>query len=170
MCGNDDASSLSTVKVEGAELEVCNSCEDFGTVVESASESEEPQSDSVDSSNTTTKSGMNRSSLSTSANSGGTETSSEMNVATLLPEYGSVMEEARETAGLSVAELADELNEKESHLRQVEKEERQPTEELQQKIESFLNVELAVENDRETTDNSSSSATQTLGDMVEFSV
>jgi putative transcription factor len=133
MCGAETGSPK-TVKVEGAELDVCEDCTDFGTEVrEDPSSSASTKystssSDSGDSSGTTTRSSGGRS----GGSSGGGSRGSEMmdDVEALATDYDERIRAAREDAGLSQEELAGELNEKASLIRKLERGDMLPSDEL----------------------------------------
>ena len=132
MCG-ESSESLTTVKISQAELDVCEDCSEMGTAVDTGSNAEtetEYSTDSQPEPNTSSSSEHSKASMDTTE---------------LRPDYGEAIQEAREEADLSMKEVANSLNEKESHLREVEQENRQPTKELQKALEDFLDVELSMD-------------------------
>ncbi|KOX96437.1 MULTISPECIES: multiprotein bridging factor aMBF1 [Halorubrum] len=166
MCGAEEA-SLTTTKVEGAELELCSSCTDFGTEVRDESTSSGGGKYSTSSS--TGKS----SSSSGSSGSGGSPGSSTRrrdmfdDMDEIATDYDERIREARESRGLSQEELADQLNEKASLIRKLERGDTLPTDEVQRKLERALDISLvegqsADDADWETDD----AGTMTLGDVV----
>jgi putative transcription factor len=172
MCGAETGSPK-TVKVEGAELDVCEDCTDFGTEVrEDPSSSASTKystssSDSGDSSGTTTRSSGGRS----GGSSGGGSRGSEMmdDVEALATDYDERIRAAREDAGLSQEELAGELNEKASLIRKLERGDMLPSDDVQTKIERNLDISLAGGAGGEEGDweSDSEAGSYTLGDMVE---
>lgn len=168
MCGAS-ADTLTTVKIEQAELDVCDSCAEMGTTVEEEPTVKDSETKySTDSSEPNANSNENESSTTSQSHpSSGTPA---MGTSELRTDFGDALREAREEAGLSLTALADELNEKESHLRQIEHENRQPTEELQDDLEEFFDFELSSESDFTDFEDGPSSEGQTLGDVADFDV
>ncbi len=177
MCGAE-TSSPRAAKIEGAELEVCGDCADFGTEI----------GGSDDGGKTTTKystSGSSQSSTSASSGSRTTATSSAgssqsrggnrgddmfKDIDQVVSDYDERIRDARESAGLSQAELADQLNEKASFIRKLERGESLPNDTLQRKLERALDISLTSGSEGdEDTEWSSDAATSgvTLGDVVE---
>lgn len=60
----------------------------------------------------------------------------------IVENYGRLIKEAREKAGLKQAELAQKINEKHSLLRKIEHEEILPTDDVRRKIERILKISL----------------------------
>ncbi len=118
MCGQD-ADSLKKVKIEGAVLKVCDSCAEMGEEVKTSSKRQKKK-----------KSG--------SRSSGSKKGSSEV----LVNDYGDRVKEAREDETLSIQELSDELNEKESLLKKVEQQELKPDKPLANKLSKRFNITL----------------------------
>jgi putative transcription factor len=144
MCGAE-TSSPKTAKIEGAELQVCDDCADFGTEIDQGSD--EP--------NTTTKystsgSGSSGGTASSSSGGGGSGSSSggrsrrDMfdDMDEVVADYDERIRQARESAGLSQAELGDQLNEKASFIRKLERGESLPSDDLRKKLERELDIEL----------------------------
>lgn len=165
MCGNKEA-SLTTIKTSQAELDVCSSCEELGTEVDTGDEtsSDTKYSTSSSSSNTSTTSSDHSSRSSQGSRS---ETSRDTG-SNLRMDYGDAIRSARENRGMSVSELANEMNEKASHLRGVENGERQPTESLQKRLESELGISLSSDSDDIDDYEASDVEGTTLGDVVDF--
>ena len=168
MCGAEQA-SLTTTKVEGAELELCSSCTDFGTEVR-----EEPSSSGGTKYSTGSSSGGSSSSASSSGSSksggssGGSRRRNDMfdDMDEVATDYDDRIRNARESRDLSQEQLADQLNEKASLIRKLERADTLPTDEVQGKLERALDVSLVegeeVDADWETDD----AGTMTLGDVV----
>ena len=165
MCGTETGSPK-TVKIEGAELDVCDECADFGTEVRTE-----------DTSSTSTK--YSTSSSSSSSSSSGSESSSrgsgggsrrdmfdEMDE--VVQDYDDRIRTARESEGLTQEELADRLNEKASLIRKIERGDVLPSDEVQGKLERELGINLSMggsDDDAEWSGGSSTGGT-TLGDVV----
>ncbi|WP_136715297.1 multiprotein bridging factor aMBF1 [Halorientalis salina] len=178
MCGAE-TSSPNTVKVEGAELDVCDDCADFGTEVrtqETSSTSTKYSTGSSSSSGGSSSSGASSSS-GTSSRSSGSAGSSGGGGRDMFDELDEVAQDfderirtAREAAGLSQSELASQLNEKASLIQKLEQGDTLPTDSVQTKIERELDIDLTEGGGSgEETDWSSDTAdgTMTLGDKVQ---
>ena len=168
MCGAEQA-SLTTTKVEGAELELCSSCTDFGTEVRQESSSSAGSKYSTSSSSgKATSSSSSSSGSSGSSGSGGSGRRRDMfdDMDEVATNYDDRIRTARESRGLSQEDLADQLNEKASLIRKLERGDTLPTDEVQRKLERALDISLVegedVDEEWETTD----SGTMTLGDVV----
>jgi putative transcription factor len=168
MCGQE-TTSPNRVKIEGAELDVCDDCTDFGTEVQT-------QESSTTSTKYSTGSSSSSSSGTTSSggrSGGGSGSSSSPDIyddiEELAQNFDQRIRSARESAGLSQEELAKELNEKASLIRKLEHGDTLPTDELQQKLESRLDVELSAGGGTGDTEweSDGSAGEYTLGDMVE---
>jgi putative transcription factor len=164
MCGSEQA-TLTTTKVEGAELELCDSCKGFGTEVrtESASSSSSKYS-------TTSSSGKSSSSSSSGGSSGGSKRRRRDmfdDMDEVASDYDARIRQARESRGLSQEDLANELNEKASLIRKLERGDVLPSDDVRKKLERYLDLSLVegVSDDDEEW-SSGSSTTTTLGDVV----
>ncbi|NHX36636.1 MULTISPECIES: multiprotein bridging factor aMBF1 [Halolamina] len=165
MCGAEK-SSLTTTKVEGAELELCDDCKDFGTEVK------------TESSSTTSTKYSTSSDESSSSSSGGTSTGGgggggrrrDMfdQMDEIAGDYDEQIRSAREREGLSREDLAKELNEKASLISKLERGDILPSDDVRGKLEKRLGVSLSEGSDDDTADwETDSSMSQTLGDVVE---
>jgi len=166
MCGAE-TSDPKTVKVEGAELDVCSDCADFGTEVKT----EQKSSTSTKYSTSSSSSSSSSSGGSTgSSGSGGSRRRKDMfdDMGELAQDYDELIRQAREQKGLSQAELANELNEKASLIRKLERGDTLPSDSVQTKLERNLDIDLdAGGSSGGDEDWSGGSATETtLGDVV----
>ncbi|WP_320443123.1 multiprotein bridging factor aMBF1 [Halosolutus halophilus] len=173
MCGAE-TSSPKTIKVEGAELDVCSNCTDFGTEVKQTSSSSTSTKYSTGSSSSSSSSsggtGSSGGSSTGSASSGGSRRQDMFDdMEELATDYDDRVRNAREDKGLSQSELADELNEKASLIRKIERSETLPSDRVQSKLERFLDIDLSAEGasggDSEWS-GGSSTGSYTLGDVV----
>ncbi|TKX72597.1 MULTISPECIES: multiprotein bridging factor aMBF1 [Halorubrum] len=169
MCGAEEA-SLTTTKVEGAELELCSSCTDFGTEVrdESTGSGGGKYSTSSSTGKSSSSSGSSGSS-SGSGSSGGSTRPRDMfdDMDEIATDYDERIREARESRGLSQEELADQLNEKASLIRKLERGDTLPTDEVQRKLERALDISLVEGQSSDDADwETSDAGTMTLGDVV----
>ncbi|OIB56688.1 TIGR00270 family protein [Natrialba sp. SSL1] len=87
----------------------------------------------------------------------------------LAPDYDDLVRSAREDKGLSQSDLANELNEKSSLIRKIERGDTLPSDRVQTKLERFLEINLNAEGssgDDSEWSGGSSSGSYTLGDVV----
>ena len=167
MCGAE-SSSLTTTKVEGAELELCDSCTDFGTEVRTESSSSSSTKYSTSSSSSSSSS-PSSSSSSDGSSSGGSRRRRDMfdDMEELAADYDDRIRSAREERGLSQEDLAKELNEKASLIRKLERGDILPSDEVQTKLERKLDISLSEgASDEDAEWSGGSSTTTTLGDVV----
>jgi putative transcription factor len=114
LCGKE-SNSLKKVKIEGATLKACDSCAEMGEEVSTSSKKSRKKS----------KTRKKRSSK---------------NV--LVNDYGERIKSARESEQLSLAEVADDLNEKESLIAKIEKQDLKPDKPLADKLSKKFGVTL----------------------------
>ncbi|MCU4924962.1 multiprotein bridging factor aMBF1 [Halobacteria archaeon AArc-dxtr1] len=174
MCGAE-TSSPKTIKVEGAKLDVCSNCTDFGTEVRQpgsgSSTSTKYSTSSSSGSSGSSSTGGSTGSSSRSSGSGGSGGRSDMfdDMDELVADYDGRIRRAREGKGLSQSDLANELNEKASLIRKLERGDTLPSDGVQSKLERFLEISLTGEGgssgDTEW-EGGSSSGSYTLGDVV----
>jgi len=162
MCGAERA-SLTTTKVEGAELQLCDDCKEFGTEVRT-------QDSSSTSTKYSTSSSSGTSSGSTSS-SGGRSRSRRRDMFDdmdeLAADYDTRIRQAREQRGLSQEDLANELNEKMSLIRKLERGDIVPSDSVRKKLERKLDISLVEGDDVDESEwSSDSGTTTTLGDVV----
>jgi len=168
MCGAE-TDSPTAVKIEGAEIDVCDDCAEFGTEVR------QPASESA-----STKYSTGSSDDGSSASSGGGGASGSSGGSTsrapdmfddmeeVAQDYDERIRSAREASGLSQEELAKELNEKASLIRKLERGSMLPSDSVQSKLERRLDIAL-TEGGVEDADweGGSASGEYTLGDVVQ---
>jgi len=166
MCGAE-TSSPTTITVEGAELEVCDDCTDFGTTVRT----DDTESTSTKySTSTGGSSGSSAGGGSSGGSSGGPTPGSDMydDVDELATDYNERIREAREAAELSQSDLAEQLNLKASLIRKLEHGDTLPSDDVQRQLERALDISLsggAGETDTEWESDDAGDGL-TLGDMV----
>lgn len=171
MCGAETGSPK-TVKVEGAELELCDNCSDFGTEV---STQDSNASTSTKYSTSSTGSSASSSSSSSSSSSGGSSGGGSNRrrdmfdeMEELASDYDERIRNAREAENISQEELAKSINEKASVIRKLERGDHLPSDDVQHKLEKRLDITLTESTgttDEEWSKGDSSSGL-TLGDMV----
>lgn len=167
MCGTE-VGAPTTIKVEGAELDVCDDCTEFGTEVTEESSSSTSTKYSTSSGGSSQSSGASGT-ASSGGGGGGSRRDMFDELDELAQDYDQRIREARESKDLSQRELADQLNEKASLIRKLEHGDSLPSDEVQRKLERALDVSLSAggEYGDDDYDAGSDIGTQTLGDVVE---
>ncbi len=112
LCGKE-TSSIVKAKIEGAKLDVCESCADMGETIDTPEKKMKKKKKSRPRENEV-----------------------------LVDDYGKQVKQARESEEISIKELADELNEKSSLISKIEKQDLKPDRTLAQKLSKRLGVEL----------------------------
>jgi putative transcription factor len=170
MCGAETASP-NTVKIEGAELEVCDECTDFGTEVQTADAGSTTTKYSTGNGSSGSSGGRSsgRSGGTSGAGGGGGRRDMFDDMDEVAQDYDETLRAAREAAGLSQEELANQLNEKASLIRKLEHGDVLPSDEVQRKLERALDIDLSAGGSTEDTEweGGSSTGEYTLGDVVE---
>lgn len=170
MCGTETASP-DRVKIEGAELTVCADCAEFGTEIETSSSGASTKY-STDSSAGATADNGGRSSTggaTTTGSQSGGRPDMYGGIEELAQDYDDRIRSARESAGLSQDELAQQLNEKASLIGKLERGDTLPSDDIQSKLERALEIDLTTGGDTDETEWESETSTggYTLGDVVE---
>ena len=164
MCGKE-VPSLTTVRIEGAEIDVCDDCAEFGTEVRTESTS----STSTKYSTSESESSSSSASASTgSSTSGGSQRDMFDEMEEVVQDYDQRIRDAREATGLTQEELAKQLNEKASLIRKLEHGDVLPSDDIQTKLERKLDISLAesAQADDSEWEGGSSAGSYTLGDVV----
>jgi putative transcription factor len=168
MCGAETASPK-TVKIEGAEIEVCSDCAEFGTEVRQESSSSSSTKYSTGSSGSSSSSSSSGSSSGGSSGGGRRRRDMFDQMDEIVQDYDQRIRSARESTGLTQEELAGELNEKVSLIRKLERGDVLPSDDVQKKLERKLSISLteggSVDDDAEWEGGASTGA-YTLGDVV----
>jgi len=169
MCGSEQA-SLATVKVEGAELQLCDDCKEFGTEVRTESSSSASTKYSTSSSgNSGSGSGGAAGSGASGSGGGSSRRRRDMfdNMDEIAADYDQRIRGAREARGLSQEDLSKELNEKASLIRKLERGDMLPSDDVRSKLETELGISLVEGEEADDTEwSGDSSTTTTLGDVV----
>ena len=170
MCGSEQP-SLTTVKVEGAELQLCDDCKEFGTEVRTESSSSASTKYSTSSSGGTGSGSGSGTSGSGSGGSGGGSSRRRRDMFDdmdeIVADYDQRIREAREDRGLSQEDLAKSLNEKASLIRKLERGDMLPSDDVRAKLERGLEISLVEGQDADDAEwSGDSSTTTTLGDVV----
>jgi putative transcription factor len=116
ICG-EKAKRIFVVEIEGVRVRACEKCSKSGNILTIIEEKNEERKEKK----------LYR------------ETTDEY---LLVENYGKIISEARKKAGLSIREIAEKIGEKESLVKKIEKEEIRPSEELVNKLERILKVNL----------------------------
>ena len=164
MCGAE-TDNPTTIQTEGTQLEVCSNCTEFGTVLHDEERKKSKKSSDPGSSGSGGGGGKTRQSPPSSG--GGPSHDPLDELGTLAPDYDQRVRNARENAGMKQEELADELNEKLSLIRKIERGEMRPSEDVRRKLESALGVSLTEEVGGEEWETDESSGGYTVGDIIE---
>jgi putative transcription factor len=143
ICGKEVDSTVKA-KIEGAVMNVCDSCAEMGEKVEQKKKKKKSKKKK--------KQRRTKSSNKELAN-----------------DYGARVRDAREEREQSIAELADTLNEKESVIKKIEREELKPDKSLAGKLSKELDITLYVNPEVTDYDDTSDSDTRkaTLGDVAD---
>jgi len=166
MCGTE-TDSPTTVKIEGAELDVCDSCTDFGTEVQTQ------QSSSTSTKYSTSTGSGESGGQSSGTSSGGSSDQRRRDMFDEMDEvaqdYDERIRQARESRELSQEDLAKQLNEKASLIRKLEHGDVLPSDDIQGKLERSLEIDLTESGGETDTEweGGSASGSYTLGDVVE---
>lgn len=163
MCGAE-TDDPTTIQTEGTQLEVCSNCTEFGTVLH---DEEREKSKTSSDSGTSSGGGGGTTKQSPPSSSGGPSHDPLDELGTLAPDYDSRVRNARENAGMTQEDLADDLNEKLSLIRKIERGEMRPDEDVRAKLESELSVSLTEEVGGEEWESEGSSGGYTVGDIIE---
>ena len=171
MCGAETPSPK-TVKIEGAELSVCADCADFGTEVSTGTESTTSTKYSTGSDSGQSDSAASGSGSGSGGGSGRSRRRDMFDeMEEVVTDYDERIRAARESAGLSQAELADQLNEKASQIRKLERGETLPSDRMRRKLERALDIDLLEgspgEEDEAEWSGDAGGGGVTLGDVVE---
>ncbi len=153
LCGKE-AKKLTTVRIEGVEMQVCEECAKFGITPKTYSRKPKPVLGrrGVSQTNKINKTYRPKRDLFDS-------------LKTIIEDYGEVIKEARMKKGMDLKELAKRVGIKESTLHKIERNELEPEEKYVKRLEKELNITLYEENETEY-NMGSSREEYTLGDFV----
>jgi len=164
MCGASQG-SLTTTKVEGAELELCDSCTDFGTEVREESTTTSTGKYSTSSTGgTSSDSGSNSSSDSSGSSGRRRDMFDQMDE--IAGDYDDRIRDAREARGLSREELAGQLNVKASLIGKLERGDTLPEDDIRRTLADELEISLIEGTDVDEDWDGGDSGSMTLGDVV----
>jgi putative transcription factor len=159
MCGATGSSSLKTVLIEGAELQVCSNCAKYGTEVQGKAQQKfHSTSDNVGGMGSlhAPQTSISRQSRDMFDRMGGE----------IVDDYAERVRSARMKRGLSQKELAMELKIKELLVKKIEKGELIPEDEIRKKLESALGIALLDNEGQDVQDYTKNRMTTTMGDLI----
>ncbi|HEC56696.1 MAG TPA: TIGR00270 family protein [Candidatus Syntrophoarchaeum butanivorans] len=122
MCGSEIIGKSYRILIEGSELTVCANCLRYGTVLD--------------------EEGSKRIFSGMKDKKKGRRSIFDEIVDELVLDYGTKVRKAREEKGWSCEELAKRINERESLIKKVEREDIRPDDALRRKLESVLSIKL----------------------------
>lgn len=141
MCGTD-SDKLVKAKIAGAELRVCGSCAELGTVLEEPETEEEDEEEESESQETVTDRTPTSVQGGRQSRSDEGEDAFDLQVEELVYDYDDRLRKAREQAGMSQEELANSVGEKTSMIQRLENGRSLPSEDVRRKLETELDIEL----------------------------
>lgn len=159
MCGADSKVPLKKIKIEGAELSVCNNCAKYGTEVPVSGRS---------------------SPVSPVRNSPGAGYSAKSPLpykskdvfdrmeGDIVEDYAERIRNARMQLGLSQKDLALEMMEKELLVKKIEKGDLIPEEDVRKKLEKALSIQLVENTSSITEEFHQSKMATTMGDVIKI--
>jgi putative transcription factor len=151
VCGQEIRGEPRRRVIEGAKMVVCGRCTHYGSEDWSPISSNKPR---------------RRNRRSVTRRKSEVEQAEELE---LVVDYGKIIKTARQNAKMSVEDLARKIQEKESVIKKLEKEEFNPNPSLARKLKRVLGIEIM-----EKVENSSGPilsrplGTRTLGDLIRF--
>ncbi|KAF5086019.1 TIGR00270 family protein [Methanospirillum sp. J.3.6.1-F.2.7.3] len=157
MCGAEAKGPLKRIKIEGAELSVCNACAKYGTEVQGA-----PRTSAAQSVRPSGYAGASKPPAQRSRDlfdrMGGD----------LVEDYPDRIRDARMKLGMTQKDLALAMMERELLVKKIEKGELIPEDEVRKKLEKTLNISLLDEGSSEPTDLHHARMTTTMGDVIQI--
>jgi putative transcription factor len=151
LCGKE-VKSLLCVRIEGAEMQVCEECAKFGIAPKSYSRKPRTVGTKMPQNNKKTVRRRPTRDIFD-------------NLKIIVEDYGTIIKEAREKKGMKLEDLARKIGIKESTLHKIERNELEPEEKYVKRLERELNINLYEEGEQEY-GASSSEQEFTLGDFV----
>ncbi|MEF8834825.1 MAG: multiprotein bridging factor aMBF1 [Candidatus Thermoplasmatota archaeon] len=153
LCGKDVSETV-TVKVEGSEMEVCENCKKYGKEVLSSEKK-----------NQSTQEVLQR--IKDKKKTSSTPDTYDEKIEELALDYSERIESARLENDLTQEELAKKINEKKSVIAKLEREDMRPSEDLREKLENTLDIQLTEKIEKTSTKTSENTEGVTIGDLIE---
>ncbi|MDK2790330.1 MAG: putative transcription factor [Methanothermococcus sp.] len=151
LCGKE-VKNLLHVRIEGAEMQVCEECAKFGIAPKSYSRKPRAVGTKMPQNNKKTVRRRPTRDIFD-------------NLKIIVEDYGTIIKEAREKKGMKLEDLARKIGIKESTLHKIERNELEPEEKYVKRLEKELNINLYEEGEQEYSAGSSEQEF-TLGDFV----
>ncbi|MDD1724335.1 MAG: multiprotein bridging factor aMBF1 [Methanospirillum sp.] len=155
MCGAEAKGPLKRIKIEGAELSVCNACAKYGTEVQGTPRSSAAQSVRPSGSPAAGKAPVHR-----------TRDVFDRMEGDLVEDYPDRIRDARMKVGMTQKDLALAMMERELLVKKIEKGELKPEDEVRKKLEKILSIRLLDDSSSEPADLHHSRMTTTMGDVI----
>ena len=158
MCGETIRGIPKLMRIEGAELQVCNRCEKYGTEVQQPKRTnlQRPSARPVSGAAVPVKTAPAQRKRDMFDYMGGD----------IVEDYGERIRKARMERELSQKDLAMQMKEKELLVKKIEKGELIPEEDVRKKLEKALGIQLLDTITEETEKKTKDKITQTLGDLT----
>ncbi|WNY25443.1 multiprotein bridging factor aMBF1 [Methanolapillus millepedarum] len=156
ICGKKIRGETTTIKIEGAEFNVCPDCTKLGVVVVKKQTIAPRVSSAAPTKHVKTPAGAGKTAKNYFA---GLDNE-------IVEDYDAVIKKAREAKGLTQEELALQIKEKAPLIKKIERKEIHPEEAVIQKLEKALNIRLMESKETGETFQSHKSSGATLGDIA----
>ncbi|MCX8150330.1 MAG: multiprotein bridging factor aMBF1 [Candidatus Bathyarchaeota archaeon] len=165
VCGRKIHENPNKVIIEGAKMTVCRECAKHGTTTWSEAPKPKVELQKPNLPSVVLTSNMGSIPIKKKVFQPKVDTTQE-----IVEDYGEVIRQAREKAGLSHEELGKKINEKESLLRKIETGKVAPNDLLVSKLEHILKIKLLVPVSEEKTPPKTTKVANelTLGDIIQF--
>lgn len=151
LCGAKSKGALKTVRIEGAELQVCGQCEKYGTEVQKPAGKSAPARPGVAPSMPPAR--RRRDVF-------------DMMVGEIAEDYGERIRKARVEKGWTTKELALAVKERELLIKRIEKGDLTPEDEVRIKLEKALGIRLIDVSEEEAAKRRTGPVVPTLGDVI----
>lgn len=153
LCGAPGKGALKTVRIEGAELQVCANCEKLGVEVQQPKKIVQKKSTPLQKATVPVTQRKSRDVF-------------DMIEGEIADDYAQRIRKARMEKGWSQLELAQAIKERELLIKKVEKGDLIPEDDLRKKIERVLSISLIDSFNEDEQKKSGKSIVTTLGDLV----
>lgn len=153
LCGAPGKGALKTVRIEGAELQVCANCEKLGVEVQQPKKIVQKKSTPIQKTTVPVTHRKSRDVF-------------DMIEGEIADDYAQRIRKARMEKGWSQLELAQAIKERELLIKKVEKGDLIPEDDLRKKIERVLSISLIDSFNEDEQKKSGKSIVTTLGDLV----
>ncbi|MEF8873076.1 MAG: multiprotein bridging factor aMBF1 [Candidatus Thermoplasmatota archaeon] len=153
ICGKE-TSHTTTVSIDNSEIEVCESCKSYGKEIFSGDKSDSSQKEILQRIKDKKRTGQT-----TGLDKGDKKE--------LALDYSERIERGRIEKDFTQEELAKKLNEKKSVIAKLERSDMRPSDDLRNKLENTLNIELMEKIESTSTKRSEGSDGLTIGDLIE---